>query len=312
MAFPVELLLLSADGIPMPPELPRIRSVVPDRRRSDRVSIAFPAEVSGKNEAGEAFSEKTCTTTVSRHGCGIELPRAVRLTLNEELRIRRLDNGNWETGRVVGQMNLQSDRPLYGIEIVRACDEFWGIRFSSSDERLGDALRDGMYFVDRERKITHWSEGAERVSGHAAADTVGKYCYNNILAHIDRQGTPLCVKGCPLASVMLDGKPRKVQVYMMHKEGHHVAVSVHAQAVFNSAGRIVGAVEMFHTHAAEGPEAALMRARPARDQPPAQLALLQIAPAPEPEDSGDSYPSLDTESAGSSSPAGTSSNFFSL
>jgi PAS domain S-box-containing protein len=224
----------------------------PARRRSDRVSIAVPVEIKGTDEAGEVFTEKTCTITVSRYGCGMKPRGAVRL--NEELRVRRLDNGNWETGRVVGLMNAQSGQPLCGIEMARACDEFWGIRFSSSDERLREALRDGIYFVDRERKITHWSEGAESVSGYTATDTVGKYCYNNILGHIDGNGTPLCIKGCPLASVMLDGKPREEQMFMMHKEGHQLAVSVRAQAIFNSAGTIVGAIEMFHTHEIDGPE----------------------------------------------------------
>jgi PAS domain S-box-containing protein len=270
----------------------------------------FPVEVTGTDEAGEVFSERTCTTTVSRYGCGIKLARAVRF--NEELRVRRLDNGDWETGRVVGWMNAQSDQPLCGVEVVRACDEFWGIRFSSSEERLMEALRDGVYFVDRERKITHWSEGAESVSGHAAEEMVGKHCYNNILGHFDEKGTPLCAKGCPLSSVMLDGKPREVQMYMRHKEGHHLTISVHAQAIFNSVGSIVGAVEMFHVNAADGPDAAFVRAGPRCGPPPMHLAVVKIEPEQRPGDSGDPYPSVGTESAVSSSPAGTSSNFFSL
>ncbi len=218
--------------------------------------------------------ERTCTTSVSRYGCGIDLPRRVRF--NEELRIRRLDSGDWEVGRVVSDTKVQSDRHLYGVEMVKLCDEFWGIRFSSRDERLQEALRDGMYFVDRERKITHWSEGAESVSGHAAADIVGTFCYNNILGHVDGKGTSLCAKGCPLVSVMVDGKPREVQMNMRHKDGHPVAVSVRAQAIFNSAGRIVGAVEMFHTHPADGPEAAAVQVSPPCARPPMDRVLTQI------------------------------------
>jgi PAS domain-containing protein len=250
-------------------------SAIPARRRSDRVSITFRVEVTGTDEAGEVFSEKTCTTTVSRYGCGIELARAVRF--NEELRVRRLDSGNWETGRVVGWMDAQSNQPLCGVEIVRACDEFWGIRFSSSDERLMEALRDGLYFVDRERKITHWSEGAEGISGHLAADMVGTYCYNNILGHVDGTGKSLCTQGCPLASVMLDGEPREMQMYMIHKEGHQLAVSVRAQAIFNSAGSIVGALEMFHTQVADAPETAFVRAGPRCGPTPVRLAAAESA-----------------------------------
>jgi PAS domain S-box-containing protein len=301
-----------ADGGGMqPPQLHIIREE-PARRRSDRALITVPVQVTGTDEAGEVFSEKTCTTAVSRYGCGISLPRALRP--NEEVRISRLDNGDWQTGRVVGRMNVQSDYPLYGVEIVRPCDEFWGVHFSSSDERQRDALRDGMYFVDRERKITHWSEAAETVSGHTAADTVGKYCYNNILGHLDGKGTSLCTKGCPLASVMLDGQPLEVQMYMMHKDGHHLAVSVRAQAVFNSEGKIVGAVEMFHTQVADGADAAFVGTSLHGGPPSAHATQIQGSNLSiGPEDSGDSYPSVGTESAaGSSSPAGTSSNFFSL
>ncbi len=246
----------------------------PARRRSDRVSITFPVEITGTDEAGEVFCEKTCTTSVSRYGCGVKLPRAVGF--NEELRVRRLDNGNWETGRVVGRMGAPSNQPLCGIEIVHVCDDFWGIRFSSSDERLTEALRDGIYFVDRERKITHWSESAESISGHLAADMVGTYCYNNVLGHIDQAGKSLCAEGCPLASVMLDGKPREIQVGMTHKEGHPVVVSVRAQAIFNSGGSIVGAIEMFHTDAADGPDTTFVRAGPGCGPKPERTAAVQI------------------------------------
>lgn len=248
-----------------------ILSAVPARRRSDRVSISFPVVVTGTDEAGERFSENTYTIAVSRYGCGVKLPRALRR--DEELRVRRLDNGNWETGRVVGLTNSRTDQPLCSIEIAHACDEFWGIRFSSSDVRLKEALRDGIYFVDRERKITHWSEGAESASGHSAADTVGKHCYNNILGHTDGKGTPLCARGCPLASVMLDGKPREEQMYMKHGEGHYVAVTVRAQPILNSAGIIVGAIEMFHTHEADEPETSFVIAGPRSHPPPARLTL---------------------------------------
>jgi PAS domain-containing protein len=299
-----------ADGSGMQSPLLPIIPAVPARRRSDRVSIAVPAEVSGKDEAGETFTEKTSTTTVSQHGCCVGLSRTVRC--NEEVRVRRLDNGDWQMGRVVGRMNAQSDRPFYGVEMVHPCDEFWGVHFSSAKERRMEALRDGIYFVDRERKITHWSEGAESVSGHAAADTVGRYCYNNILGHVDGKGTSLCTEGCPLASVMLDGKPREVQMYMMHKEGHPVAVSVRAQAIFNSAGKIVGAVEMFYAQVADGADTEFVRTGPRCSPPPGQLAQIRVEPEERLEGFGDSYPSVGTESAGSSSPAGTSSNFFSL
>ena len=39
---------------------------------------------------------------------------------------------------------------------------------------LLDNLYDGVYFVDRDRRITYWNKGAERITGYAAAEVLGK------------------------------------------------------------------------------------------------------------------------------------------
>jgi PleD family two-component response regulator len=44
---------------------------------------------------------------------------------------------------------------------------------------------------------------------------------------------------------MLDGRPRKVEVYMRHKKGHRVPVLVQAMPVRNEHGSIIGAAELF-------------------------------------------------------------------
>ena len=234
----------------MCPQLPPILPAVPARRRSDRVSITFPVEITGRDEAGEVFSERTTTSAVSRYGCGIRLPRTVRP--NEELRIRRLDNGDREVGRVVARMNehltnVESDRHLYGVEMVKLCDEFWGIRFSSP--MRGCRRRDGMACI-----LWIVSEGlptgarVRRAFQAMRRPTRRKILLQQHSGSRGRKRHALCAKGCPLVSVMVDGKPREVQMNMMHKDGHTWRSAVRAQAIFNSAGRIVGAVEMFHTH----------------------------------------------------------------
>ena len=39
-----------------------------------------------------------------------------------------------------------------------------------------DNLYDGIYFVDRDRVITYWNKGAERITGYPAAQTIGRGC----------------------------------------------------------------------------------------------------------------------------------------
>lgn len=110
---------------------------------------------------------------------------------------------------------------------------------------LLDSLTDGVYFVDRDRRITYWNKGAEALSGYSASEAVGRFCRDNLLVHTDESGCNLCRDGCPLASVMGNGGAEEAYVYMRHREGHRVPVIVRAAAVRDAAGFIIGAVESF-------------------------------------------------------------------
>ena len=108
-----------------------------------------------------------------------------------------------------------------------------------------DNLYDGVYFVDRDRKITYWNKGAERITGYAAGEVVDSRCYDNILMHVDNHGTLLCKELCPLAATLQDGSERTADVYLRHKDGHRVSVNVRITPMRNESGVIVGGVEVF-------------------------------------------------------------------
>ncbi len=110
---------------------------------------------------------------------------------------------------------------------------------------LLDNLYDGIYFVDRQRKITYWNKGAERISGFRADEVQGNYCWNNILRHINDQGLALCHTICPLAATILDGQAREASVYLHHKDGHRVPVLVRTAPLHDVHRDIVGAIEIF-------------------------------------------------------------------
>lgn len=108
-----------------------------------------------------------------------------------------------------------------------------------------DSIQDGVYLVDRERRIELWNRGAERISGYSAQDVQGHCCADNILVHIDDEGTQLCVAECPLQATLNDGQVREANVYFRHKDGHRVPVSVRTAPVRDASGNIVAAVEVF-------------------------------------------------------------------
>ena len=106
-----------------------------------------------------------------------------------------------------------------------------------------DNLYDGIYFVDRDRVITYWNKGAERITGYAAGQTIGRACRDNLLNHVTANGIQLCMTNCPLAAVMEDGHEREAEVFLHHADGHRLPVVVRATAMRDSAGNIIGAVE---------------------------------------------------------------------
>lgn len=112
-------------------------------------------------------------------------------------------------------------------------------------QALLDELSDGVYFVDPNRRITFWNKGAERITGFTSAEVVGKRCLDNILVHVDEQGTSLCLGDCPLAATMRDGRRRATRVYLRHKDGHRQPVWTRTAPLFSRFGQLMGGVETF-------------------------------------------------------------------
>jgi len=110
---------------------------------------------------------------------------------------------------------------------------------------LLDNLADGIYFVDPDRAITYWNKSAERISGYFQNEVVGSHCSDNILNHVDLDGNQLCTSMCPLAKTLKDGKLRHQDVFLQHKNGQRIPVSIHI-APIKKGDRIIGAVESFN------------------------------------------------------------------
>jgi PAS domain S-box-containing protein len=118
-------------------------------------------------------------------------------------------------------------------------------------KKLLDNLHDGVYFVDRERRITYWNKGAERISGFSAGEVVGTHCWDNTLLHVDGEGCQLCMGQCPLAATIEDGGAREADIFLRHRAGHRVPVSVRVSPIRDGEGRILGAVESFSENSAK-------------------------------------------------------------
>ena len=115
----------------------------------------------------------------------------------------------------------------------------------TSFENFVKNLQDGVYFVDRQRRITLWNKAAEEITGYAAEDVVGGCCADNILVHVNDGGAKLCEGMCPLAQTMEDGRPRERKVSLRHKQGHRIPVLIRTVPLRDADEQIIGAVESF-------------------------------------------------------------------
>lgn len=110
---------------------------------------------------------------------------------------------------------------------------------------LLDEVAEGVYFTDRQRRITFWNKAAERISGFSRAEVLGRRCLENMLIHVDDRGRSMCMGLCPLANTLKDGQPRRAAIYLHHKSGHRVPVQVRVFPLRDEKQREIGAVELF-------------------------------------------------------------------
>jgi len=90
-----------------------------------------------------------------------------------------------------------------------------------------DALDEGVFHTDRQLRLQSWNRAAVQITGHEFEAVAGKHCRERLLCHVDARGRELCLtSACPLADVLASGRVREDDIFLHHREGHLVAVSV--------------------------------------------------------------------------------------
>jgi len=109
-----------------------------------------------------------------------------------------------------------------------------------------DNLNDGVYLVDRDRRITFWNKAAEDITGFTSDEVIGHQCWDDILTHVNEKGVSLCQGLCPTAITISTGNLQEANVYLRHKHGHMVPIIVRTCPIRDENGSIVGAAEIFN------------------------------------------------------------------
>ena len=109
-------------------------------------------------------------------------------------------------------------------------------------------LNAGVYLTDRERTIVFWNRRAEQITGHKAADVIGRRCADSVLSHVDKDGRPLCSSElCPLYRAMVTDAEtaQPVILYALAASGERIPVSTSVAPIHDEEGNVIGGVEVF-------------------------------------------------------------------
>ncbi len=98
-----------------------------ENRRSSRVKLKLPIQISGTNAMGGGFIEHGLAEVVNRHGAKIYLTNA--LVRDQEIRVLSLATGREANARVRGLIGKEPKGYCYGIQLLDVEVNIWGIEF---------------------------------------------------------------------------------------------------------------------------------------------------------------------------------------
>ncbi len=102
-----------------------------------------------------------------------------------------------------------------------------------------ESIADGVFTVDSDWNVTSFNRAAERMTGVAREQAVGRKCWEVLKAGV-------CETGCVLRETMETGDPVVNRpVYIVRADGATIPVSVSTALLRDERGRVVGGAETF-------------------------------------------------------------------
>ncbi len=119
------------------------------------------------------------------------------------------------------------------------------------EKKLVDNMHDGVIFVDSQCMILLWNTGVERLTGVSSAAACGRTLLPNLMDMCNNREQRLTNEECPVAHAISTGVQWLGRVSIMGRQGHHVAVDLHAIPVRSVDGAIHGATVLLHDVSSE-------------------------------------------------------------
>ncbi len=102
-----------------------------------------------------------------------------------------------------------------------------------------ESIADGVFTVDRSFRITSFNRAAEKITGVARTEALGRFCWEVFRASI-------CEADCALKKTIETGRPLVNRaVYIVNSAGKRVSISISTGVWKDEKNRVIGGVETF-------------------------------------------------------------------
>lgn len=110
---------------------------------------------------------------------------------------------------------------------------------------LLNQVQDGVLCLDQDRRVVFWGKGAGLLTGFEPADVLGKQCPEDLDLLSGPDGAPLDPGTSPVVATLGDGTVRSAELFVRHKDGYRLPVSLRVVPAIREDGEIIGAAALF-------------------------------------------------------------------
>ncbi|MFP4452453.1 MAG: sigma-54 interaction domain-containing protein [Desulfobacterales bacterium] len=102
-----------------------------------------------------------------------------------------------------------------------------------------ESISDGVFTIDKEKRITSFNRAAESITGFSQQEAVGQFCFDVFRADI-------CAKNCALEKTLLNEAPQiNISAQIITQQGEQKPISLSTNILRNAKGEVIGGVETF-------------------------------------------------------------------
>ncbi len=112
-------------------------------------------------------------------------------------------------------------------------------------EKIIENLHDGLFFINQDNIITYWNNAAERITGYSAEEIIGKSYTETLLSYYDANGEIIGNNFCTIQTAISEALQVETDLYIIHKNGKKIPVSVRVSTLKDNNDRIIGTIELF-------------------------------------------------------------------